>query len=997
MDINLYIIIITLIFWSGVIIYTFSKFLLCTNNHILFKTFYGSISFFSIHFLLTQIYSLIVLLRENSSSLLEYVDFINLHSFSVINTMYDVLLLLFTFGLLVSGVIQKYAKTMMSNEIKNKVLAMEAENQRRDTLKQNNIIELYDSINKIKNMLSSTKSIDFIYKESLKLLSESGHYDVMFFGFFKDSKLDVKFFRDSALMPFISNDTDIRYNENFTRENNPAIEVIESPNVIVIEDATKDIRLKNFHSQIKFSGIKSSISLPLRMSVYHSPIASLTLFSTQSIVEDSNEVGILKEIVELITARILLIESEEKREVQEIELMQQNALLEKIIETVPARIFWKDTNLVYQGCNSSFASDAETSVDNVVNKTDKELIWKDNADEYSADDNFVIDNNKNVINRVEKQGERWILTNKAPFKDDSGKTIGVVGVYIDVTLQKQAEDYLKENEKRFRELLELIPNVAINGCNAALEILYWNKQCETLYGYSKEEVLGKRIDEILYKDTKLNSFSKGIKAWISSNITLESNDQIIKSKDGNTLEVNSSHVLLNRLSSYPEIFNIDIDVTSERKSKRKLIQAANFDNLTQLPNRFNLEKYIKKIFDLKDRPKFAMFFMDIDNFKNINDSYGHSVGDMLLVEVSKRLNSFIDKNEIVARFGGDEFIMMLTYKDKNDIALKSKKLVKLMRETFLLGNSEFYITMSIGITFLDTQVDSYKKLLQQADSAMYSAKDNGKNVVNFFTDSMTKEVTKKVKVEQLLREAIKNNLLQLYYQPQVSIKTGKLESCEALIRWKDSNSGQFIPPDIFIPIAFQAHLMDDISRFVIDDTLKTLSIWQDSQYKDIKIYVNLPSNQLQNVTMVNYILRGLEKYKVKPENFGIEITEDQIVKLNDKKTLEHIQALKKIGVTLSIDDFGTGYSSLQYLMSLEIDTIKIDRDFILNLDTDHNQILVKSIIAMTQALGYNVVAEGVETQVQKEFLIEHNCNQAQGYGYHKPMPKDEFQKLLVHK
>ena len=345
--------------------------------------------------------------------------------------------------------------------------------------------------------------------------------------------------------------------------------------------------------------------------------------------------------------------------------------------------------------------------------------------------------------------------------------------------------------------------------------------------------------------------------------------------------------------------------------------------------------------------------------------------------------------------GGDEFIVVVRYKDKDTVAAIAKKIHNSMKEMFELKKREFFITVSMGVSFLDSEEANGKTLLAQADSAMYAAKDMGKNSVNFFTPSMSRSIVEHMRVEALLRKAISDENLMLYYQPQVSFKDGTLHSCEALIRWKDNEN--FIAPDLFLPIAEQAHMMDEISRFVIKTALDTLKEWKNTGLRDVRIDINVPSNQIYDRGMINFILRSLNESGINPKNLGIEITEGKVLNLDDSRTLENLHALKKSGINLSIDDFGTGYSSLNYLMSFDIDTIKIDREFIVNLDNTHNKTLVKSIIAMTQALGYSVVAEGVETEDQKEFLLENNCDLAQGFGYHKPMPREEMTLLIENK
>lgn len=438
---------------------------------------------------------------------------------------------------------------------------------------------------------------------------------------------------------------------------------------------------------------------------------------------------------------------------------------------------------------------------------------------------------------------------------------------------------------------------------------------------------------------------------------------------------------------------LESKVTTRTKA---LARMAFHDQLTGLANRRSLENTVKKTIQLskENNRSFALLFLDLDRFKAINDTFGHCSGDILLKEVAKRLKECLDSNSFLSRQGGDEFaIIVNNIKDTEKLKEICEEILNSLSKPITFNNHSVYITCSIGITIYPTHGHTLETLMKHADSAMYRSKSSDKNTYQFYNCAMDKLISKKLIIEQELRNAITNNEFTLYYQPQYDILTNKIIGAEALIRWVHPAHG-LIPPSDFIPIAEETGLIDDVGKWVMNSACSQVKKWQDHGFKSFKIGVNVSPHQFKQEDFVSEVYKILHKtglpYKYLDleitETVGIEDTLDAIAKLN---------SLRKSGIKISIDDFGTGYSSLSYLTKFPIDTLKIDKSFIQNMNNDPNsKTIVSSIIAVGKNLNLDVIAEGVETKEQLEFLKSQDCIQIQGYLFSKPVPADEFEKLL---
>ncbi len=867
-------------------------------------------------------------------------------------------------------------------------------------LQQEDLIELLEIVSEINKLQLQSLSQAELYEQVCLKLADYSHYAVVWIGLIDEDGVEVNVIQseDRAIPAYLSEGFRVSMDEDDPTSQGPVGQALLKARTTLIEDTQTNIRFRPWRERAKRSAIKSVLSIPLQTSSDVPPKGAIALYTTKQYEYSSDEIAILEELVQSIATSIALSEENSARISFEQALKASTSLLENIVSNVPVRMFWKDRTLRYLGCNELFAQDARVpNSAAIIGKSDSELIWSENAEEYNRDDRHILETGEAIVNRVQQQGEKWLLSNKTALKESDGSIIGVLGSYMDITQQQLAQHYLQDNEVRFRQLLEQLPNISVQGYDREHRVTYWNRSSETLYGYSKEEALGKRLESLIIPESMREGVSKGIDDWFEKDIAIPAGELRLQHKDGMMIDVYSSHVLLKHSSDKPEMFCVDIDLSKQKATQERLQEMADFDALTTLPNRHHLNEYLKTLISRAKSKNihFGLFFIDLDNFKYINDTFGHGFGDLILVEVGRRLKSALREYDFVARFGGDEFVVTVECSEEIIISSQiAQKIIDLLSTVFIIREKELYVTASIGITLYPENAQDAKELLKQADIAMYQAKDEGKNRLHFYSQELNRRLESMLEMEHRLRAVIAERGLELYYQPQIDLVTKELVSCEALLRWYDRESKQFIPPDEFIPVAENTQLIGAISKFVIDEASQRLAQWQREGRKRVRVDINLPVTHIYDKEIRGLLFERIASCTTKEHCLGIEITETQLADSQESSIVDDLNAFKEVGVHISIDDFGTGYSSLSYLMDLHVDTIKIDKHFVQNLDSKHNQTLVRSIIAMAHALGYGVLAEGVETQEQETFLQESGCDRAQGYLYHRPMPADEMEKLL---
>ena len=441
-----------------------------------------------------------------------------------------------------------------------------------------------------------------------------------------------------------------------------------------------------------------------------------------------------------------------------------------------------------------------------------------------------------------------------------------------------------------------------------------------------------------------------------------------------------------------------INYAIEREQvQQHLTHLAHHDQLTGLANRELFHDRLGRAVARADRSKkmVGLMFLDLDRFKEINDSLGHQAGDDLLIMVSKRLQGCVRETDTIARLGGDEFTVIIEgTSSPEEAALVAKKILLTMQKPFTLADQEVFVTTSIGLTVYPTDANNVELLLKNADMAMYRAKEEGRNKYQFYSVDMNNRAHERLRTEGLLHKALENNEFSLCYQPKVDMNTGDIIGAEALIRWINDEIG-FVSPVDFIPMAEETGLIIPIGEWVIRTACKQIRDWKNKGLSEVRVAINLSARQFRQGNLAKLIDSILKEYGLTPECLPLEITESLLMSDKDdsKRALEELKAM---GFQIYLDDFGTGYSSLSYLKKFPIDALKIDRSFVMDIPDDKDDMAIsRAIVAMSHALRLDVVAEGIETMAQYDFLRELGCEEAQGYLFSKPVSAEEFEQLLI--
>jgi diguanylate cyclase (GGDEF)-like protein/PAS domain S-box-containing protein len=528
----------------------------------------------------------------------------------------------------------------------------------------------------------------------------------------------------------------------------------------------------------------------------------------------------------------------------------------------------------------------------------------------------------------------------------------------------------------------------------SLQIIQVNKGAVENIGFSFYEFCNINLLEIFTDIDKL-SFDKMLNHIYFSNQDTVIYKGINKRKDGSTFPVEARLQISS--ADVPPIIVANVqDITERTKWEEELIYQANFDQLTGLYNRHYIRSYMHSVFNRakRYRNKVALLFIDLDNFKNINDTLGHDVGDDVLKQIAKLISCQLRKSDVAARNGGDEFTIILENLDnKLNAELVARKIVDVFQKPLIVKDKEIYTTVSVGISIYPDDGESYDLLMQCSDMAMYKAKADGRNNYRFFSEKMRQFSEKQMIISNYLRNALAKNELYLLYQPKIDIIKGRIVGAEALLRWHNDKLGE-ISPMIFIPLAENIGIINEVGRWVIENACKEAMAWQQLTDEKIHISVNVSPQQFRSGTLVDIVEAALRKSGLSVDLLELEITENLLIQDSDNP-LSILNVLHERGVTLALDDFGTGYSSLSYLRKFPIHVLKIDRSFINDLENDqNNRALVDAIIAMAQSLGLEIVAEGVENQQQLDYLREREVKIIQGYFFSPPVPSNKFVSLL---
>lgn len=576
---------------------------------------------------------------------------------------------------------------------------------------------------------------------------------------------------------------------------------------------------------------------------------------------------------------------------------------------------------------------------------------------------------------------------------------------VDLSLAKRraVELALRKSEEHVRQIIDCLP-VLVGARNREGNYIFANNALANFFGSSVEEMQGRNISDFseLYLSDIASIQAIDLKL-IESGQGFEVIDEVFLI-DGRYRHYVQTHVM--PLDFYDEVVSLSVstDVTEQRRAQAKMEHMAYHDSLTNLPNRLQLVERLEHELRRAARHNYygAVLFIDLDQFKNINDSLGHPIGDAVLKEMASRLTDSIRQEDLVARQGGDEFVVILTVldSDSGEAAIKAGEVAEKIRSQlsapFFYGDMELRVTCSVGVVIYPDGKSTVHELLSFADTAMYQVKDKGRDAVEFFNEDMADKVSRQLTMEGDLHRAIETQQFELYFQPKIDTNSNLICGAEALIRWHHPVKGMISPVD-FIPVLETSGQIMEVGNWVIEQACLKLREWNERGVwsNGMTLSINISPRQFRNRAFVDDVSNILREISIPRDSLDMEITEGVVIQGVDE-TISTMKLLGDLGVSFSLDDFGTGYSSISYLKRLPVSTLKIDQSFVRDINEDRSdRVLVETIVAMARLLGLNVVAEGVETVEQLELLRAYGCHQYQGYYCSPAVPEEEFIALVL--
>jgi diguanylate cyclase (GGDEF)-like protein/PAS domain S-box-containing protein len=683
-------------------------------------------------------------------------------------------------------------------------------------------------------------------------------------------------------------------------------------------------------------------------------------------------------------------------------LRSQNEKLQSILDNTNAIVFVKDLDGRYILVNRQFEQVFGMPAQNVIGKTDHDILPAEVAAAFHAHDQKTLEAGtpyEAEESHTHANGIHTYLSLRFPLIEPAGRVYGVCSILNDITQRIQIEAALFGEKERAQVTLDAIGDAVIT-TDMQGGIQYLNPAAEKLTGWTRADATGVPCPQVL----QLLDGARHAPAIAPSRQVLKaekaialSGFSILVSRTGEERAVESNGApIRDRARNIIGTVLVFRDVSATYQMASRLLHQATHDLLTGLPNRrLLLDRFNHAATNARrSGQSIAMLFLDLDRFKNVNDSLGHSTGDMLLQQVAERLQACARASDTVSRQGGDEFIILAeAVSDPEDVIRIAEKILLTLNEPYFICGHEMTVTPSIGISIYPADGQSFDDIVKNADTAMYRAKAVGRNRYQFFTPDMNTRALERLSLENALRQALARQEFLLYYQPKVSPASGKLEGAEVLLRWRHPEQGM-ISPAKFIPVAEDSGIMTVLGHWVLKQACLQACAWMNAGLNPGLLAVNLSAAQFRQSELVTQIGAILRDTGMEPHLLELELTESMIMESGQHLTM--LSSLKELGVSLAIDDFGTGYSSLSYLRRFPVDTLKIDQAFVRHIANNADDAaIVDAIIGLGHSLHLKVVAEGVEDQAQMEFLREHACDMIQGFYYSQPLSAEEFEMLLM--
>ncbi len=687
-----------------------------------------------------------------------------------------------------------------------------------------------------------------------------------------------------------------------------------------------------------------------------------------------------------------------KRAIQDLiaadEARQANeARLRTMLNNLPYLAWLKDANGRYLAVNEQFAlASGKESAADVVGKTAEEAGPEWMRDPNYADYHLVVGSGRQALTemKVRERGEdRWLEVFRSPVLDAQGRVIGIAGFSRDITQRKRVEEELRLTAKIFESSHDSIVITDAEG-----NIISVNPAFSAISGYSADEVVGKNM-RILKSGKHGKEFYAEM--WDSLLKAGYWNGEVWnRRKDGVSYAGRLSITALRDESGKPTHYvGAASDITEYKMAQERVRHLAFYDQLTGLPNgQLMRDRAIQLISSSeKESREFSLLFMDLDNFKNVNDSLGHHVGDLLLQTVAGRLRTAVRDIDTVARLGGDEFVVLLPDLGAEEAQRVARKIIGQVTASFGVELHKITMTTSMGISVFPRDGATIDALLKNAELALYQAKATGRNSFAFFAERMNVLAVERMQMERDLRHALLNEELILYFQPQISLTTGKMVAAEALVRWPHPTL-DMVPPEQFIPISEESDIIIELGQWAMHEACRQVREWQRHGLQTVPVSVNVSARQMKDGDFPDLVSSVLRKTGLDPHYLELELTE-RAVMADMEQTVEMMNRIGGLGIKFAVDDFGIGYSSLSYLRHLPLDKLKIDKSFVQDLAVDESdREISNTVIQLAHGLQMSVVAEGVETPQQRDILLGQGCDCGQGYLFGAPMPPHEFASHL---
>ncbi len=672
-----------------------------------------------------------------------------------------------------------------------------------------------------------------------------------------------------------------------------------------------------------------------------------------------------------------------------LRIEESERFLDALINAIASPVLVKDESHRYIAANAAFSVFFSRPLSETLGKTDADFFLPEKAEYFRRTDTEAFEHGHVKYEAAYPIGARiyWMHVRKSSVTLPDGRRI-VVLIMMDVTERKAVESRLRDSEQRFRDFAEAAGDYAFEiGLDG--RFTYCSARGSLIWGYPQEELVGRKPSEFMPEEETAR-----VREWLGENLREDGSFRdlqhrvVTKQGEERWVQVNSVGMYDSQGTRIGQRGS-GRDITDRKTVEDRINFLATRDALTGLPNRVLFGDRITQAIAVAKRTgqMVALFFMDLDRFKYINDSLGHDVGDMLLKQVAERMLSCVRKRDTLARVGGDEFVLALEgLQQAEDVAQVAAKIIRSVAQPIEIGSHTLTTSCSIGISIFPGDAEDDRTLMKNADTAMYHAKERGRNNFQFFSSDMNTRAVERNNLEVALRRSVENNDFVLHYQPTVDIRSGRLIGVEALLRWNHPEKG-LTAPTFFIDVAEDCGLINPIGLWVLREACQCAKKWDLAGYPSINISVNVSSRQLVKPNeFARSLTRILADTELDPKRLELEVTEALLLH-NADEIISTLRKLTRDGVRISVDDFGTGYSSLSYLRQFPIDSVKIDRTFVRDVDTNpEHASVIQAIVAMGHSLGLSITAEGVETRAQMNMLTDLGCDAYQGNLYSKPLP-----------